>query len=566
MDRQAAIRYFNGLARAIGPDNLGMPVDATANAVNLGLAGIGYLGHKTGLLREPLALIDKPVGGSDWIAEKLGNPDDGTGAYSAGRITPLMAGMARMGGQGMVKAMDKLVAQGPASAGKAAQRGAIRVSRGPGDAPDDQLILSTSMNQELLPQLITKGGNAELYSPSMGIKRGQIMTEFGDLALIPKLGAFDPATSPSTLFNRDAYTARWTDFHGEAAADALKGKLGHLDLTGKPFESKLFSVLAPGSYFNSRPIEKNPDMAPVVEKFRSLVETKGEKYAVDRLQNLDTDVFTPDELQSYFALAKALGNNSAFYRLYPPYLPAKAELRLNDRLMSGVRPEDLRMNEGGKLGVPQKNDPLSGGFGGFWHDLSMETSPAFRNFQAFERSPLGAGLLRERSVDHGAFQKKVREKGFGDQFGWLGSSAQEDAVRMVPRGPGEMADVLSLKDLRDDATGAALQQDFLRNGFTTEQMLKAAPDLYKAAALVRRGIQHTPSDYAELKVMGSVPINPDSFAGAVVRGQIMPDVEDALKRLGLPVVVSPFDATPSEQWSTVQALQRGMAASRQPAK
>jgi hypothetical protein len=128
MDRQQAIRYFNGLARGLGPDNLGAPVDAAAAALNLGLAGVGYAGHKTGLLKEPLGLIEKPVGGSDWIAEKLGNADDGSGAYTAGRLTPMAVGLARLGGRGAVKAVDKALTSGPAAHGKAAQRGAVKVA------------------------------------------------------------------------------------------------------------------------------------------------------------------------------------------------------------------------------------------------------------------------------------------------------------------------------------------------------------------------------------------------------------------------------------------------------
>lgn len=488
MDRNTAIRYFNGLARALGPDNLGMPVDAAAQALNLGLAGVGYAGHKAGLLKEPLPLVEKPVGGSDWIAEKLGNADDGSGAYTAGRLTPLAVGLARMGGAGLTKLTDKMLTQGPAAHGRAAQRGAIRVSRGPGDKPDPELVLTTSLNQELLPQLMTKGGSAELYSPSMGIKRGQVMTEFGDLALIPKLGAFDPATSPSTLFNRDAYTARWHHFDGRVAKDALYNSISGL----------------------------------------------------------------------------GGGEVAKIYRA--PDLAKQARARMQDRAVPFARPEDLRMNEGGTLGTPQKNDPLSGGYGGFWHDLSMETSPAFRSFQAFERNQLGAGLLRGTYGTQDRFQRKVREKGFGDDFGWLSDSAQEAAVRLVPRGPGELRDILAGERISDSDVGRILRYEFIDNGFTPEQMLAAAPKLYKAAALVRRGIQHTPSDYAELKVMGSVPVNPESFAGAIVHGQALPDVRDALQRLGLPMVESSLAASPEEQLRVVNALQRGLAAPRQPAK
>lgn len=574
MDRELAIRYLNGLARALGPDNLGAPVDAAAAALNLGLAGVGYAGHKAGLLKEPLALIEKPVGGSDWIAEKLGNADDGSGAYTAGRLTPLAVGLARMGGAGAAKLTDKMLTQGPAAHGRAAQRGAIRVSRGPGDKPDPELVLSTSMNQELLPELMTKGGSAELYSPSMGIKRGQVMTEFGDLALIPKLGAFDPATSPSTLFNRDAYTARWHHFDGRAAKDALKRRETALKYTGvndnEVAERFLRGDFAgDGVVFQGKPLAEHPEIAPLLERFQEVAKSSNPYTAFDRLTSLDTDYYDPQHFQGFGMLHQAisgLGGGELARIQRAPDLAKQARARMQDRAVPFTRPEDLRMNEGGSLGIPQKNDPLSGGYGGFWHDLSMETSPAFRSFQAFERNPLGAGLLRKNHVDQNAFQRKVRERGFGDNFGWLNSSAQEAAVRLVPRGPGELRDILAGEALDDYDVGAALRQDFIRNGFTPEQMVAAAPELYKAAALVRRGIQHTPSDYAELKVMGSVPVNPESFAGAIVRGQALPNVRDALQRLGLPMVESSLGASPEEQLQLVNALQRGLAAPRQPAK
>lgn len=574
MDRNTAIRYLNGLARALGPDNLGMPVDAAAQALNLGLAGAGYIGHKTGLLEEPLPLVEKPVGGSDWIAEKLGNPDDGSGAYTAGRITPLAVGLARMGGAGASKLADKMLTQGPAAHGRAAQRGAIRVSRGPGDKPDPELVLSTSLNQELLPELMTKGGNAELYSPSMGIKRGQVMTEFGDLALIPKLGAFDPATSPSTLFNRDAYTARWHHFDGLAAKDALKGKETALRYTAST-DTDVARRFLLGDFDKDRillggkPIQDNPEIAALVQRFREVAKNSDPATAYDRLISMDTDYYEPEHWKGMGTLYNSIsglggGEVAKIYRA--PELAKQARARMQDRAVPFTRPEDLRMNEGGNLGVAGKADPWEGGYGGFWHDLSMQTSPAFRSFQAFERNPLGAGLLRKNHVDQNAFQRKVRERGFGDNFGWLSDSAQQDVVALVPRGPGEIGDILSDPKLGEWAAGRALRDSYYNNGFTTEQMLADVPELYKAAALVRRGIQHTPSDYAELKVLGSVPINPDTFAGAVVRGQALPDVRDALQRLGLPMVESSLGASPEEQLQLVNALQRGLAAPRQPAK
>ncbi|MGE5622305.1 MAG: hypothetical protein ACM3WS_04015 [Bacillota bacterium] len=49
----------------------GAPVDAITQALNLAIAGGGYVAHKTGLVDTPPSLIDTPVGGSEWIGQKM---------------------------------------------------------------------------------------------------------------------------------------------------------------------------------------------------------------------------------------------------------------------------------------------------------------------------------------------------------------------------------------------------------------------------------------------------------------------------------------------------------------
>lgn len=93
------------------------------------------------------------------------------------------------------------------SGSKTAQRGAIRV----GGDPDLYPYHGTSAGKLL--KTATPEGSFELTSPSLGISKGGVDTSFatgpgGGVLLIPRVGAFDPATSPATLFNRDAYTPR----------------------------------------------------------------------------------------------------------------------------------------------------------------------------------------------------------------------------------------------------------------------------------------------------------------------------------------------------------------------
>lgn len=565
--QQQAIRFFNGLARAIGPDNLGMPVDSMAQALNLGLAGMGYAGHKLGVLKEPLPLIEKPVGGSDWIAEKLGNPDDGSGAYAAGRITPLLVSGIKGGGMAATRAFDTAITKGPAAMSKAAQRGAIRVSRGPGDNPDPTLLLSTSLNQELIPQLMTKGGNAELYSPSLGIKRGGMMSEFGDLTLIPRLGAFDPATSPSTLFNRDAYTARWRDFEGAAASKALRPKefaLKHTKIHDSDVVKSYLNREFPLEHvtYQGTPLSHDPEIAQLLDRFRQTSLTHSPEAAFGGLYGLNTDLYDPEHFSAYgklYSLVSGLGGDGLAMLKKPADLRAAAKQRLADRVGLGIRPEDLRMNEGHELGMP-----FELGKNSYFHDLAMKTSPAFRSFQQYERSPLGAKLLKKGYANEDVFQQRVLEKAFGDQFGWMSDAAKRELIDWVPYGQG------SFRGLIEDAAAQGVPSQtawtYLNNGFANEHLMADLPGLYKSAALARRAIQHTPSNYAELKVLGSVPINADTFAGASTRGEALPEVKRAFDKLGIPLVERSLSATPEEEMLIAKMLQQGMAYGRQPAK
>ena len=59
--------------RGMVANTLGGPVDMATQAANLGVAGLGYLGHKAGLLDMPPELIDPASvpGSSEWIGKKM---------------------------------------------------------------------------------------------------------------------------------------------------------------------------------------------------------------------------------------------------------------------------------------------------------------------------------------------------------------------------------------------------------------------------------------------------------------------------------------------------------------
>ena len=68
----ADLRSFGqGVSRGFWADGMGGPVDMVTLLANLGIAGGGYAGHKLGLLSKPPELIENPVGGSEWIAQKM---------------------------------------------------------------------------------------------------------------------------------------------------------------------------------------------------------------------------------------------------------------------------------------------------------------------------------------------------------------------------------------------------------------------------------------------------------------------------------------------------------------
>ena len=141
------------------------------------------------------------------LAGKYSDILDATG-LAAGPAVGLAKGAPRV-----AKGVLEAAVSGPTPGSRAAQRGAIRA----GGDPKLQIAHATTVAG--LEQAYRGLGGSALYSPSLGIRYDQVpdfMTqhERGTVLLIPKLGAFDPATSTSTLYNRDAYLPRHGQFPG----------------------------------------------------------------------------------------------------------------------------------------------------------------------------------------------------------------------------------------------------------------------------------------------------------------------------------------------------------------
>lgn len=117
----------------------GAPVDMATQAVNLGIAGAGYLGHKAGLLKQPPALLDavSVPGSSEWIGQKMQNagmvsPERNPIAEAGmGLLSPVaFKGAQKVGGllaNAEMKAAENLAS--PSTMPLRAQRGAVMAAK-----------------------------------------------------------------------------------------------------------------------------------------------------------------------------------------------------------------------------------------------------------------------------------------------------------------------------------------------------------------------------------------------------------------------------------------------------
>lgn len=131
--------FLQGASKGFWAGNLGAPVDMAALAANGLIAAGGYAGHKLGLLQTPPGLIEKPVGGSEWIADKMrgagllqdspGSAADAYGQVAGGLLGPVVAAKSPQIARGLLQAADNLAA--PTQLNK--QAGVIRAKFVPGE-------------------------------------------------------------------------------------------------------------------------------------------------------------------------------------------------------------------------------------------------------------------------------------------------------------------------------------------------------------------------------------------------------------------------------------------------
>lgn len=482
--------FLKGIARALGPDVVGGPVDLAEMVVNLGRAGYGFAGHKMGLLKadqmpEPLAASP---GTSEWWAQKTNVPETGSGAYSAGRAVPLLAGLARMGGVG---APSKSGQTGPTP-----QRGAIRVGG------RDDLMPVHQMEKEALKELLPEGRALELTSPSIGIYKDTIPNNFGSINLIPRVGAFDPQNSNSTLFNRDAYTSRWQDFQSRPVAKMKDFYTPEYTWDSiRPWFDDLAGLQA-----------KNPDDDVAQALARLKQDLSNGK--LDRIKQSDTrllsyfsdsNVFAPDIIEDLYRVQNAVmdGRVGTPHKLNPR---TEAVSRIADRLLD---PASTRFKEG---------NPGGG------HEISGALSPAFRSFRQYETDPRGAAVLTPGDQPNAQawHEDMAAFRAFRDKWGI------------------KQQDPLMLALSRKIAPIKALEAE----GFRDLSPELVNPDFLREFGLLQRRFERSPSNYGELKVVGQTPVNAENWAGAIVTHPSLAS-DPLIKRLqdamGRPVHVGNFD-------------------------
>ena len=82
-----------------------------------------------------------------------------------------------------------------------------------------------------------------------------------------------------------------------------------------------------------------------------------------------------------------------------------------------------------------------------------------------------------------------------------------------------------------------------------------------------RALQHTPSDYAEVKALGPVQITPDTFAGVIAQGAVRDEIRDLLARNNLPLILrNSADNITKSDLELVNQLQAGNPYYKRPAK
>lgn len=567
-EQAALASYLRGLARGLGPDLLGGPVDLARDALNLGIAGVGYAGHKAGLLKEPLPLIEPgAVGDSDWWAKLTNVSDDGTGQYTAGRLTPLGVSAAGAAGQGAKRLVNAMASRpAPSRSGPPATLKAQEGALYPGGRKD--LIASHSTTTEGLSGALGTGKTVELHSPSFAVTNRYIPASFSrsddSIQLIPREGAFDPATYSSTLLNRDAYTPRWSQMRskvvGQATSqpplpvlevkyggnfkdflrDAYNGDLHYLDLldgnTGERMSRAEFEKV----YKLGTLSVIDPNYIKALGNYSSGLDTDAARsYRFgSRSETWERDL----------KLFEDVWNNSERWQLPGRALNPReeAQKRLVDRLYTPAQGKSVAGMESGatfsnsqKIGSPEFTGDVTGRLS---QDLAIKGSPVFRSFSQYEKHPLGAKLLTSRGQlpDYDEYEANAIQEAMTANLG-----RHEGMGLEVPDVKKVLAQAIKFRQqgLKGPELIEALRgTDLLRGNYSSlgsGYLRERVHSIPVMAEDVQKAYVRSPANYAELKVHGTVPVTGETFAGAILRSKVRTHQQEralkALERAGVPV-------------------------------
>lgn len=388
------------------------------------LIGVGGLGRTLDRLSygEPITNLGK-------ANVPLIPPDTEAALGAIGPVAGAAGKAAKLAGRG-VSAVADAVAGAPV--GRTAQRGAIRVGGDPSLMPSHDTStgnLAATLNN----------GTMELYAPSIGIRQGELMSGFsGDgvpVSMIPRVGAYDPQNSASTLFNRDAYTPRFADYPGRITKTVKKRMADY----GEP-------------------------------------------------------------------VSQASG---------------AARERLDDRMVNPGDQDWLRGAEGGRYTGPDSTkfqrvyQALGATDSKIGQATAIADSPAFRSFEHYENSPIGARLLQSQP-NHTSYEQHAQDTAFPA----LLNSARRDSMHRIMQAATE--DNLGSHDwtrknveqtlrlLADDDIG--VEQSLHYN--PANKVIDAAVE---GGRKLRQAYRASPSEYAELKVHGPTPLTQENWAGAVLQ-------------------------------------------------
>lgn len=477
-----------GAIRGLTADVMGAPVDLAILGTNLGIAGVGYLAHKLRLLKQPPDLIEaKNVPfSSDWHVKNSPLQDTGSAKYTAGRLTgnvlPGIASLAKNAPrprQGQVNALY------------------------PGGR-DDLLLYHQSTDSGL-----SKSPN-EFYNLSAGITKDHVNSSFGGLAVVLNPKKLEPRTSPTVIKNRDFYSPRrGTSLAGGGFVGDQKGRL-------------------PGLIEELRYWEQFSD---------------------------DISKMYADRVRAEILLAgKKDYRELANKRLTDKFVPTWAQGGV--RMEGSDAPQDLSLRRLGENRSLNPELPVRGVDRDNAWTMSMLASPRFQSFKHFEKDPAGAKLLigpndvpTSPEMVSGAADDTLRRV-IRDNILWE-HPADSSRVMRIPdhRLEGsrfyDLVDSLSSTDVKGMVTGPqVLMQRKPANPMLPavraeyEPMTEAkARELQATIRALRQVYRKVPSEYAETKTFGSLPINKETVAAIYAgRGTDRSFARDLAKKRGIPFV------------------------------